>query len=85
MVNGIFAKLAQRLSADEAPQVAAFYLTLPYYMPARHPVANLIRDCEGIRTQWATGIKSTRLESRSAEQVDSVAEQIKRVGREIGA
>ena len=85
MVNAMLAKVAKRLPAAEAPQVAAFYLRLntPWYVQHRHPVSSLLKDCEGIRTQWATGNVATGLEARSAEQVDAVAEQIKRVGKRL--
>jgi len=84
-VNGQLANLVSRLG-QEAPAVASFYLThnRPIYVSARHAVDLLLRDCEGLRTQWATGIKATHLEARSAEQGDAVLEQIKRVTARIG-
>lgn len=82
-VNSQLKKLVDRLGSDEAPQVAAFYLThnKPLYVSARHPTNLLLRDAEGLRTEWATGIKSTTLEARSAEVVDAAQEQVNRVRR----
>jgi hypothetical protein len=70
-----------RLGPDEAPQVAAFYLThnKPFYVSARHSTDLLIRDAEGLRTEWITGCKVTTVEARNAEQRDNVNEQAKRV------
>lgn len=84
-VNGQLANFITRIPALEAADVAAYYVrhNAAFYVRGRHPVNLLLRDCEGLRTQWATGIKSTGLEARSAEQVDSVTEQIRRVGREL--
>lgn len=83
MVNSQLKQFVERLGVDEAPQVAAFYLThnKPLYVSARHPTNLLLRDAEGLRTEWATGIKSTTLEARSAETVDASQEQVNRVRR----
>lgn len=80
-VNGILSRFVERLGEGEAPQVAAFYLThnRPFYVSARHATDLLLRDAEGLRTEWITGTKATTLEARTAEQRDSVNEQVKRV------
>jgi len=79
-VNSHIANLVKRLGND-APQVAAFFLTHndQWYVKKRHPTDALLKDAEGLHTQWKTGRKATGLEARSAEQKDSVGEQIKRV------
>jgi len=79
--NAQLCQLVDRLGAEEAPQVAAFYLThnQPRYVSARHPTNLLVQDAEGLRTQWATGVKATTLEAKSAEQRDSVRGQYARV------
>lgn len=83
--NGVIAKIGKRLPAAAAPQVAAFYLSVkqPFYVRTRHSLPNLLRDCEALHTQWITGRKATTLEARSAEHVDNVTEQIKRVGARL--
>lgn len=80
-VNSHLKQLVARLGQEEAPQIAAFYLThnKPFYVTARHPTNLLLKDAEGLRTEWATGIKATILEAKSAEQADAAAEQVKRV------
>ena len=78
--NALMHALVKRIGA-EAPQVAAFYLAhnRAIYVNARHAPELLVRDCEGLRTQWATGVKATPLEARSAEQLDSARAQLVRL------
>lgn len=54
--NAIMCQLVDRLGAEEAPLVTAFYLSVdtPLYLNARHPPNLLLRDCESLRTQWKT-------------------------------
>ena len=80
-VNGVLSRLVDRLGSEEAPLVAAFYLTHnnPWYVKQRHPTDSLLKDCEGLRTQWATGVKATTGEAKNIERRDDVAEQAKRV------
>lgn len=56
-VNGMLSKLLSRISADEAPQVARFYVEHPgsYYATKLHDVSCLLTDAEKLRTEWATG------------------------------
>lgn len=79
-VNTCISNVVKRLG-DESPHVAAFYLTHNgrFYVEKRHPVTMLLKDAEGLRTQWKTGTKFTALEARSAEQKDSLREQYKRL------
>jgi hypothetical protein len=55
--NGILAQLVARLGAQEAPDVAEFYVRHDdqFYVKATHPLTLLLRDAEKLRTQWATG------------------------------
>lgn len=80
-VNGQIARLVERLGASESPLVAEFYVThnSPLYVRSRHPVDLLLRDAEGLRTQWVTGCKATSAEARNAETGDSLREQVNRV------
>ncbi len=80
-VNGVLAKLVDRLGPEVAPHVAAFYVehNKPFYVSERHPVELLLKDCTGLKTQWQTGVKATTGEARNAERRDDVMEQVKRV------
>ncbi len=55
-VSGQLAQFVARIPAEEAPMVAAFYLTHKggLYVSAKHPVNLLLRDAEKLRTDWAT-------------------------------
>lgn len=80
-VNSHLKQICERLGEQEAPQVAEFYIhhNKQFYVVARHPTNLLLRDCEGLRTEWATGIKSTSGEAKNLELKDNVLEQVKRV------
>jgi hypothetical protein len=79
--NSHLKNLVKRIGGDESPALAAFFLTHndPFYVKARHPTSLLLRDCEGLRTQWATGTKATTGEARNIEKQDDAREQVKRV------
>jgi hypothetical protein len=79
--NALMQALVRRLGSTESPAVAAFFVAhnRAIYVNARHAPELLVRDAEGLRTQWATGIKATPLEARSAEQVDSARAQLARL------
>lgn len=80
-VNSELKKLVELLGAEEAPLVAAFYLTCSsgLYVAARHPTNLLVRDASGLRTQWATNTRATRSEARTAETSSNMNEQLKRI------
>ena len=80
-VNIALCQVIDKLGHADAVHVAAFYLThnKPIYGGNRHPTNLLVRDAEGLRTEWATGIKATTGESRNAEKQDEAREQVKRV------
>lgn len=68
-VNGQLAQLAKRLG-DDAAEVAAFYVghSGAYYGQRGHCVDALLRDCEKLRTEWATGRQITGIGSRLEER-----------------
>lgn len=68
-VNGMVARLVERLGA-EAPAVAGHYLTnnSQFYVQSAHCVDLLLRDAEKLRTEWATGRRTTNGQAR---QLDS--------------
>lgn len=68
-VNGQIAQLVKRIGGQAAPEVAAFYVRHndQFYVRARHPPGLLLRDCEGLHTQWITGESVT---SSQAKKID---------------
>ena len=75
-INGQLAQIIDRLGADEAPHVAACYVgsSNAFYVARRHSVDCLLRDCESLRTEWATGTRITATEARQMDQHEAGAE-----------
>lgn len=80
-VNSNLCRLVDLVGAEEAPLIAAFYVThnKPFYVNAQHATNLLVQDWQGLRTQWLTGRKVTTRELQSVEQTDNATEQLKRV------
>lgn len=55
--NSQMSNVVKRIGEEEAPEVAAFFVTLndPWYMKQGHAIGILLKDCEKIRTMWVTG------------------------------
>jgi len=70
-VNGILANFIKRVPIDEAPDIAAFYLSSAngYYVGRGHCVDCLLSDAEKLRMEWATNHRMTQ---REAKQLDSM-------------
>lgn len=69
-VSSLIKSFVQRIGYTESPCVAEFYIghNERFYVQKLHPVEMLLKDAEGLRTQWATGRKMTQA---TAQQVDS--------------
>ncbi len=72
-VNSQLAQVVARLGAEEAPQVAAWFVGHQnrYYIGAGHSVAVLLKDCEKLRTEWATGRRSTATQALLADKTQA--------------
>ena len=72
-VNGQVAQLVARLGADEAPQVAAYFVTIndQFFLRSLHDLGLLLSKAEAIRTQWATGRQVTATTARQLENTQS--------------
>lgn len=80
-VNALLCRVVDKLGAEEAPAVAAFYVSHnnPFYVSKRHPPNLLVQDAEGLRTQWATGVLATKSEARTAERKIDAMHQAQRL------
>lgn len=80
-VNGMLAQYVDKLPESEAPLVAAFYVTHSkgLYVSAKHCVDLLLRDAEGLRTEWATGRKVTDSAARHADETATRGDQAERL------
>jgi hypothetical protein len=74
-VNGMLKAVVDRLGATEAPQVAAFYVghNRALYVSAKHVVDLLLRDCEGLRTEWATNRQVTSTQAMQTDRTQTNA------------
>jgi hypothetical protein len=72
-VNAQIKAIVQRLGYQDSPHVAAFYLTHggAYYAGRMHDAGTLLRDCEKLRTEWATGRKVTTASARQADRTQT--------------
>lgn len=72
-VNAQVAQLVQRLGAEEAPQVAMFYVTIndSFFIRNSHELGLLVSRAEGIRTQWLTGRQVNAVTARQMENTQA--------------
>lgn len=80
--SAMLCQLVDRLG-DDAPHVASAYLrsSRGLYVAARHAVDLLLRDAEGLRTDWATGRAVTDTQARQADRTAATGSTF---GRLIG-
>lgn len=71
-VSAMLCRLVDKLGVQDAPHVAAFYLThnAHWYVQKMHPVNVLLQDAEKLRTEWATNRK---VMNSQAVQIDKTA------------
>lgn len=73
--NALLCQVVDRLGADEAPHVAAFYVghNGQWYVKNGHALDHLVRDAEKLRTEWATGAMVTDSQARQADRTQGQA------------
>lgn len=66
---GQIAQLVDRVGADLAPGVSAYYLSMnnQFYVTKGHPVGLMIQDCESIAMQMQTGSQMTATRARQLD------------------
>lgn len=71
--SAMLSQLVDRVGAELAPKVAAFYLQMnqQFYLTKLHPVSLLLADCEAIATQCTTGQQVTHTQSRQMDSTQS--------------
>lgn len=89
-VNGQLSQLLARLGEQEATEVAAWFLghNDRWYVGKMHSVDCLLRDCEKLRTEWATGRTMTQRQAGEADRrqatgnmATSLADRLRAQGR----
>lgn len=75
-VNSKLKQFVERIGAEEAPSVAAFFVqhNAAKYVSNGHSVGLMLYDCEPLRTQWATGKQITGTHARQVERTQANAD-----------
>lgn len=83
-VNGLISKFVQAVGAQDAPDVAAFYVSLnsSWYVGKGHAVQFLLADAEKIRTEWATGTQITQTAAHQSDKLQATGSIYKKLMRE---
>lgn len=74
-VNAQLAQLVGRLGGEEARHVAAWYVghNAALYVRTKHPVGLLLRDAEGLHTEWMRRQQVTESDARQVDRRQSTA------------
>ena len=74
-VNSQMANFVKRVPADEAPEIARFFVlhNKAWYVERQHPVGLLLQDAESLRSQWLMGKQITRRDAQNVENTQSNA------------
>ncbi|MFL9904658.1 hypothetical protein PQR71_42135 [Paraburkholderia fungorum] len=72
-VNGQMANFVKRLGIEEAPAVAAWYVSHNnrYYVQVCHSVAAMTKDAEKLRTEWVRRRQVTAAEAQQADKTQT--------------
>ena len=85
-VNAKLKQFVSRLGAEEAPQVAAFFIrhNNSFYITKGHPVGLLLQDAEKLRTEWATNTQITAVKAKQTDRKQANLSVYEEVSRERG-
>ena len=72
-INGLLANFVARIGADEAPDVARFFVGHKHslYVSAMHAVNLLLRDAEKLRTEWVTKRQVTQTQAAMTDRTQT--------------
>lgn len=73
--NSMMAQFVGKVGVDDAPAIAAFYLShnRQDYVRSKHDVSLLLRDARGLRTEWLSGRQVTDTQARQADRTGTTA------------
>ena len=80
-VNSQIKSLVQRIGKNESAKVVEFYLTHndSFYVRSMHMLGLCLKDCEKLRTEMLTGIKTNWTTARNKEKSDHWKNQLERI------
>lgn len=72
-VNAQIVRFLERVPAKDAPGLAAFYVrhNRGIYVSSKHCVDLMLRDAEGLRTEWLSNRTVTETEARQADRTQA--------------
>jgi hypothetical protein len=79
--NSLIKQFIARLGLEEAPYVAAYYVTEnnSFYVAKGHPLNLLLADAEKIRTEWVRGKQMTQSRARYLDKSQDQSDMIQEV------
>jgi len=80
-VNAHLAMLIAKLGSEESPKVARFYVwhNRGLYVSSKHATNLLLRDAEGLRTEWATDSPMTDTQARQTDRTAATGNVFKKL------
>lgn len=80
-INGKLAQFLKKVPAEDAPQVAAFYVThnQSLYVSSKHAVDLLLRDAEKLWSDWKAGSTTAGAPVRSHDETAARADRVARL------
>lgn len=84
--NALCKNLVKALGAEEAPAVAAYYVTsnYAYYVQRGHNLKILVSDAVKLRTEWATGRRVSQSQAREGDRLQGQGDGWRDVIKERG-
>jgi len=84
-INTQLKQFIERVGQREAPQVAAYYVSLNtgWYVQKLHSIGVMLTDAEALRTQWATNTQVTSTAARQKERTSHNAGVVAQVQKEL--
>lgn len=84
--QGQVAAFAKRVPAEDAAQVAAYFVTHndQWYVKSGHAFGVLLKDAEKLRTEWATGRRITATQARQMDRAGSMMAIVEKIKAERG-
>lgn len=72
--NSLISQFCKRVPNDEAPHIAAFFVRHQkgVYVSSHHALTLLLRDAEGLRTEWATNRPLTESQARQTDKTAGI-------------
>lgn len=79
-VNTHMCKVIDRIGAEDAPGVAAWYVMSNngYYVARGHSMGILEADCEKVHAEWKTGRHGTQTEAREGDKMQQMSDSWQR-------